>query len=578
MKKILLSTIFSAVVVSASAANEPVNLWSNFLTGKPGQDNCTSVATDGNNQIYWLATDGSTEADSDVTYGDIKLYDGTPYSAGTSANINLTLLKTDASGKAVWCIHSNYGDFTSGSGGAVVTPSGDVVFCGKVRHSDGFLDKQISFTDAKDNILSIDWSVEKRYQRLFIAKCTADGELLWIRTCDLETEMNQNGKTFASDAVNPSCVSVDNEGNIYVGGNFRAKMTVEKSNGDVVTLEAKNLSSYDGSTQGTCGSLFVLKLDSNGYYLNSLTESGDEIAESKIWGIEYSNGLIYVNGTLKSANETAKISFAGSEFTPTPYVSPILACLKTDLSANWVTMLPGATDSFAKSIIQNASLAVNDNNLWYCGIFDGKISNPDNSTEFVESTFKNNTREGFLIKLDTATGKWVKGVASRASFTDPALCGYLKPFVPVNDTSKVYVYGYCMNTSIGSFLRCYDASTLEGNADLSWNIVTGGGAPTACCAAYEPTSGEIFVATRGNNVMNPLGGVSTEKPSGYTTLLSCFKLGEAFTSGVENIDVTDEYSESESVRYFTLDGVEVMNPKSGLYIRVQGGKATKVLL
>lgn len=46
-------------------------------------------------------------------------------------------------------------------------------------------------------------------------------------------------------------------------------------------------------------------------------------------------------------------------------------------------------------------------------------------------------------------------------------------------------------------------------------------------------------------------------------------------SGVENVGVD---AEQGVVKYYNLQGVEVANPESGLYIRVQGDKATKVIL
>lgn len=43
-------------------------------------------------------------------------------------------------------------------------------------------------------------------------------------------------------------------------------------------------------------------------------------------------------------------------------------------------------------------------------------------------------------------------------------------------------------------------------------------------------------------------------------------------TGIEDITV----DENAPVEYFNLQGVRVANPENGLYIRRQGGKATKV--
>ena len=45
-------------------------------------------------------------------------------------------------------------------------------------------------------------------------------------------------------------------------------------------------------------------------------------------------------------------------------------------------------------------------------------------------------------------------------------------------------------------------------------------------------------------------------------------------SGIENIEI----NENGSVVYYNLQGVKVANPKNGVFIRVQGGKASKVAM
>ncbi|MBQ9073976.1 MAG: hypothetical protein IJY30_05945 [Muribaculaceae bacterium] len=49
---------------------------------------------------------------------------------------------------------------------------------------------------------------------------------------------------------------------------------------------------------------------------------------------------------------------------------------------------------------------------------------------------------------------------------------------------------------------------------------------------------------------------------------------EANKSGIKAISV----DENAPVEYYNLQGVKVANPQNGLYIRVQGNKAVKVIL
>ena len=55
--------------------------------------------------------------------------------------------------------------------------------------------------------------------------------------------------------------------------------------------------------------------------------------------------------------------------------------------------------------------------------------------------------------------------------------------------------------------------------------------------------------------------------------LSEMKLTMADPTGVENISGDDA-----EVRWFNLQGTEVSAPDCGIYIRVQGGKSTKVVI
>lgn len=576
MNKILLfTTVLAGASLFANAEqNTPVHKWSKFLTGIPGHDQSSSVVTDGAGQTYWLATCGSKTSDKDVKFGDEFLFDGADYD-GTSTNKNFTLLKTNGNGDKLWVLHSNWGDFDASANKAAVAPNGDIVFCGVVRHTEGYLDRSISFTDAFDNVKTLDWSVDKRYFRMYVGRCTSDGELLWVNSYEQETAPHNSNYQFASDAITPKSLAIDADGDIYICGQIRSAMTVPAADGSDVVIPAKNLADFVGNSQATCGSMFLIKLDENGKYLADLRETGDEIKASNLFNIEIINGKIYLDGFMASTGTGKKVSFAGSELTPNAYYSPVLASINSDLTANWVKLLPGDAVN-ATSVIQNTGITVNNGNLWYSGMFNGKICNPDNADVCVASVLKN-PREGFLIKLKESDGSWLKGTTSRTDYSQSVATGYFKPVCAPRDNDHVYVYGYSMVATIGSFLRCYEVETLAPTADLTWNLVTGGGVPTACALTIEPENGHVFMVSRGNNSFTPMGGEATENPGGFTLLLSNFDMGNNFiTSGVNSIE-TEAVAENGTVRYYTIDGMEVANPTKGLYIKVSGNKAEKVL-
>lgn len=83
-------------------------------------------------------------------------------------------------------------------------------------------------------------------------------------------------------------------------------------------------------------------------------------------------------------------------------------------------------------------------------------------------------------------------------------------------------------------------------------------------ADNNPEVGYTVVISGNLEVYNDKKEISSGKIVSYTK-----------ESGVEDVIANDS---NAPVKYYNLQGVEVANPESGLYIRVQGDKATKVIL
>ncbi len=541
MKKTLLFlSLFPLASMSAQTLTAPKAAWANFVIGKPGQDQSTAIATDGNNQVYWLLTDGSTTSDKDVTYAGQLLYEGADYD-GTSANKNLTVLKTNANGEKQWCVYSVCGDFAPNEGGIAVNGDGDIVFSTTVRHTDGYLQSPITIVDAKGKSTVINWSVERRYDRLIVGTITSDGELKWVKTYEIDHNPvpAASGATrteHTADAINTYGLTVDDNNNIYICGNFRTDLTIPKVDGTDVVLKPKNVTGWNGDSQSVVGSFYLIKLDSNGYYLNHLAETGDEITASYIQKIDWKDGNLYAYGYLKG-KDGGSITVSGFTLKPTDNcVSPIVGCFNSDLNASWLKCFPGDAVG-GSSVIQNVGMTISGDNIWLAGQYNGKISDTDDDTKFVASTTRN-PREGFVIKLDK-NGNWLKAANSKTNFSEAYVTGYFKVIVPPSDSENVYVYGYAMNANVGVFLRSYDRETLVGNPDKSWNIITRGGVPTCQCIVYAPEICSAFVTVRGNNAFQPMGGELTENPGGYVNLLARFDLPKSFTSGINDIETNN---------------------------------------
>lgn len=539
MEKVLLSlSMISVLSVTAQTLSEPKAEWANLLTGVQGADQVQSISARGTNEVYWLATNGTTSKDRQVDYGDVKLYDGAMYD-GTSKNYNLTLLKTDASGKEQWCVYSEWGDFTSGNEGGVTTNSkGDVIFATTVRHTEGYLDKPITIVDAKGNKTEIEWAVEKRWKQLIVGSVSSDGELQWVKVYGVDNGKAAAASTdFTADAIQCSGIAADNEDNIYICGRHYAAMTFPKADNSDVTIEAKNVSTWNGNIQTAAGCMYIVKLDKDGYFLKNLAESGDEIVQSQISQLEVNDGKIYATGLVKGY-EGKSISISGKSIDTTDWYSPIVACLDTDLNAQWVVCYPGS-DFEGASTYQLMHITLTEDAIYLTGGFNGEFANPANAAESVKTITKN-TREGYLVKLNRENGSWIKGVTSNSSFGDTKLLIYTGSLVPASEPGKVYVYGYDMTGSKSVYLRCYDSATLEADKDHSWTLVTTTGMPSCAAMAYEPETSSLYISARSNKAMTPLGGEESAAITGYTELLIGFKLPTGFASGISAIAAEGE--------------------------------------
>lgn len=135
-----------------------------------------------------------------------------------------------------------------------------------------------------------------------------------------------------------------------------------------------------------------------------------------------------------------------------------------------------------------------------------------------------------------------------------------------------------MNANVGVFVRCYNAETVVSDPEAAWNLVTGGGAPSAQAMAYNPQESMLYVTARGSAKYNVMGGEAPALTAGYGfgQLLAAFDM--PFKKVPDSVEGIVDTTESAIPVYYNLQGMEVKNPVSGLYIRKQGSKVEKVVL
>lgn len=588
MKKLLLIVSVAVLGGSAIAQNSEIEYrWANLIDGKTtAGDQSTDVKVDANGNVYWFGTYGSKEDLPDISYAGEFLYSGAPYySAGTSQNNNYTMLKTDSDGNKLWVVYSNSGDFENNAGGCAVTSDGGVVSVMKTRHTDQMQDKDIVFTDAKGNDEVIEWTEESgssRVYKLLVNKISADGEILWTRTIGLSTDpgpsASGNYADFWVNCFNIGDCAVDDNDNIYLAINFRNELTVEKADHTTVTFTPDNNKTWSGDPQSACGDFLLLGLDSDGYYRNALVLDGTAKAaycQKVVWH----NGRIFAQGYITGDGSDLK----AGDFTlsPSEIMSPLVLCADKDLNVEWAKCYKSEQVA-GKNAFQNVGISVCNDDLWVCGMYNLKFTDPDNDENFLTST-QGTTREGFILKLDAATGKWIRSRNSRdddwnspSATAKTGLTGYFRVLQNSEHPEKIYVFGYVMNAAVGVFLREYDSETLVANlTDGQNNVITQGGVPSCQAIAYDDRNGCAYMTARGNKAFNVLGE-TTDAPSAWGILAASLKLPQSMmSSGIGGI-VSDD-TEAPAV-YYNLQGIEVSCPESGIYIVRRGNKVTKEII
>lgn len=572
------------MVAGAQSNSEIKCQWAKLIDGKTsGGDQLTEVCVGKNGSVYWLGTYGTTSDAPDIAYDGETIYTGA-LTAGTSQNNNYTLIKTDSNGNKEWVVYSNSGDFTSGSGGMAVTSDGGVVTVTKARHSSDMQDKDLTIIDAAGTTTNFGWPETvgaTRVYKILVTKVSTTGEIEWNRLLDVSTVPGAASTAeLWPDAFNLGNLTVDSEDNIYMILNLKNTLSVPKSDGTTATVNVVNNKTWTGETQQSCGDFVIIGLDKDGYYRNDFALEGTA-AVGYGQRITYADGYLYAQGYINGDGTTLK---AGEiVLAPTEIISPVIVCLDTNLNVSWAKCFAGE-EVAGKKALQNTDISVVAGNVWFCGMFNLKFTDPEDATKTISAT-QGSAREGFIVKLDAASGRWLASRGSREDeWNNPSataktgLTGYLKVLQNNENPKNIYVAGYVMNANVGVFLREYDATTLEANLTTGQNnIITKGGVPSYVGGAYDAPNCAFYVAARGNNVFGVKDGDDTAKPEKWGIVAAKFTLPAEMLSAVENI-VVDNIATDAPAEYYDLSGRRVFNPATGLYIVRRGNTVEKVYL
>lgn len=525
------------LALTASAVDTPTAKWGNWFDGTTtAGDNTITHTYDSDGNLIFLNTISTTSVEQDAFYAGEKIFTG---ALGEKTTNNLALTKTDADGKAKWTIYTNSGDLDSGQGGVAIAKDGSIYFLAKVRHTDSDLEHAVTFVDATGAQFEIgDKVVAENYYFFVLGKADSNGAIQWLREIPVSTTpVVNNGKDFIYNGAYAKAFTLDSEGNIFIGGNMRTAITFPKEDGTTTTLTPRNIATWNGDSQGTVGDMFIVRLDSNGYFSDALTTDGAIQGAEQVFDFTTDDSALYFTGLINPTTEGSAATLDGKELPIGSVHTPFVGSLNpSTMTINWVTTLKGETVD-DNSAYQNPSIEVVGSTLWLVAQCNGAYTSSSNNYNFATSQGK--LREGILVRINASNGDIENAVASRTGFEGTAataLTGYCGVVQNASHPERVYVYGYGMNTAVGCYLRSYDSTTLEPDAESTWTLLApqNKGTATALVIAYNPNAATITVTGRCNKSMLPLGGEESAAPNAWGVYAANFAMPDVFQSGVDS--------------------------------------------
>jgi hypothetical protein len=537
MKKFTLLSSLVLMAAGSVAAADGDSQWVNYLDGPTTSGVCPEVIAYDANSVYWLTTAGTKDGSLDVTYNGEKLFEGSK-SATTSANHNVCLIKLDKAGNKLYTVYSNSGETWTNQNGVVPTSDGGAVVALNMRHAEGYLSDKINFVDAKGTNHTIDWECgESRYNSIIVLKVDKDGVIEWTRRIDME-HPKVNGAEVVVSVDLLSVVGDDND-NIYLAGRYVMPMHLPKADGTEVVITPDNKDKFTSDfTQNACGDVYLVKLNSEGYYVANAASKGI-VTKGSIANMIWADGALYTLGYVTgAAGET--VTFANTTLPVVDkYSSVVVAKFDADLNGEWAAVYEGSPNSKGTCILQNASLSKAGNTLWIGGMGNGTFTDKTTNVS-VASTSTN--REGYLFKASAANGHLDKAMASYSYRTAAQIVGFFGAIQNPSGSGDVWTYGYDWQTTTSApiFLKSFNSETLA-ESGTTFNLITAM-TTTMYDAAYDSEEGVLYYTGRGKGTPTPQGLSAGDKATNWKGFIGKATLPESLkksTSSISNVNIYD---------------------------------------
>lgn len=555
MKKkftLLLFAILS-LTMSLNAQTPLAFQWAHSVDGATtGGDNVMGMckSSDG---YYYIATNFGTSTtkkalnvwfDGELLKNEHGAYEGSPYT-GTSQNGNMLLQKVAKDGSVVWTTFTKKGDVDHAE--VAPTSDGGLIVALKCRAwvKEAGLENMLCYVDATESETNITGDQVESEYRYLIMKITKTGTIEWYRKI---TGLVKNGeKQPTKNNIYVYGLAVDEYDNIYLAGNFRTEMYLNKSDETKVTLVAKSsVDTWDGDSQNTVGDMFLVKLDSKGYYLNSIVNNG--IVDCAFLDkVAYNNGKLYLDGRVKSVGN--EITFGGVTVNASKdFQTQLLLSVNTeDLSVNYIKSLTSVANKSGRFVIQNKSVQYLNGYVYFTGLLNGSWKQ-ESESENIATNHTSAQLKGYVLKMNPETGKVEKATVR----TDGGIGGF---FGVYEGTKKLYAFGY--DFSGGAIIAPIDKETYAVETPIivcKYGLVGNATTPIV--------DGENFVmANRGKSAASFYGtDKKFENLKNWGSVYYSYKMSDVISTGINKPTISGIDSDV-IVDVYTLGGVKV---KSGV--------------
>lgn len=541
-------------LASSAQVGDITTQWCKLLDAKAPDMGIDMMQT--GSSLYTLSVTGTVVGDGasgwDHGYSDPTAtiyYDGQSIATGAAYegsgyNNNLNVLKTDLDGNLQWCVYSTSGDVASNNGGIVAAPDGGVYVSFVMRHTDNLRTQPIRLVDATGQETLIEWQLDspeaKRWWQGVMMKVSEAGAIEWLRLIEVSHTPQPSG---SGDNINHTGsafyiygMESDTDGNFYLTGRYANPITLTSVD-DAITLTPHNTEGWDGDAQKTRGDLYVIKCNADGYVTGTLTTSGVANSESSSTLAMAGNDLI-VNFMVTGATANGStIGLDGHEINiPSSQMSMVSARFDQDLHVQWVQLFEGDECGGRGSVMQSNHINVIGDTMWLTGMGNFTLNNEDGTQSIV--TTSGNIREGYAIKCDATTGKWLRATCSKAGVLAGlnGICGYMGGFE--DEEGNFYAYGYTYASRVietdddievegyGIILVKHDSETLIPTDFCS--LIAGGSMSTA--QEFVLKDNVMYTLSRGRDAddeqyaLKPINSDLRIRTQNWATVLAAFEL------------------------------------------------------